>query len=162
MNEQNQFNQQNQNQAQNQKVDQAVVEAAEFKTVVNGKVVSINQAQAVLEAQEASVKQSGIQQAHDNSTEPVQAGQKAQGQRTASSSDESARQAEMYVKQVNVQSGQKELEQHMNQSGQQAQSEAQKIQQEAQQSLQQSQSKESQQATQQAQSKAKAKNQGGQ
>lgn len=155
MNENNQFNKQNQ--AKNQEPDQAVVEASEFKTVVNGKVVSINQAQAAMEAQEANVQQTGIQEAQNNSSEPVQAGQK--GKRTASSSNESARQAEMKIKQVNVQSGQKELEQHMNQGSSQSQmqSEAEKIQQEAQTSLKQSQT----QASQSAQAKAKAKNQAG-
>lgn len=158
MNENNQFqNSQNQQAKQNQEVNQEVVEAAEFKTVVNGKVVSIKQAQAAQEAQEANVKQTGIQQAHDNSSEPVQAGQKAQGQRTASSSNESARQAEMNIKQVNVQSGQQELEKHMQSGSSQAQSEAEKIQAEAQQSLQNSKA----QSTQSAQMKAKAKNQAG-
>ncbi|MBT2728392.1 hypothetical protein J7E63_15795 [Bacillus sp. ISL-75] len=138
----NQKSNQSYNQASNQEPNQAAVENSEFKTVVNGKVVSVNQAQAALEAQEAAVTKTGIQEAHSNHSEPVQAGQ--QGKTTASSNNETMK-SETKIKQVNVQSGQSELETHMNQAGQ---SEAQKMQAEAQQQVQQS--------AQAAQAKAKA------
>jgi hypothetical protein len=102
------------NQTQGQKVNQAAIEAAEAKTVINGKVVPISQAQTAMETAEANVTKTGIQQAHDNSSEPVQAGQEAQN-----ASSQSATQAQVNVKQANVQSGQTELETHMNQAGQQ-------------------------------------------
>lgn len=85
-------------------------EASELKTVVNGKVVPLKQAMAAEAAYNATVKQTGIQQAHNNSTESVQAGQVASQQTTNAASQQAAQQT---VKQVNVQSGQAELEQHM-------------------------------------------------
>lgn len=137
-----------QNQANNQQIDQAIIEAAEAKTVLNGKVVSINQAQAAQEAFEAANTKTGIQAHHSNQSEAVQAGQKAQGQTTAATTSEAAKQAEMKIKQANVQSGQAHLEQHINQG---AQSENEKLQQEAQESFKASQT----QASQPAQTKAK-------
>jgi hypothetical protein len=97
---------------------------AEAYTIVNGKRVSLKQAQAGMEAQEANVTKTGIQQAHDNHTEPVQAGQTAKSQ-----TDQTAQLAEQYnlqsVRQANVQSGQQALEQHMQQAQQQQAQQAQ-------------------------------------
>ena len=114
------------NQANNQKVNQEAIKASEAKTVVNGKVVSIKQAQAALEAAEAAQTATGVQSYHSNHTEAVAAGQT--GKTTPSSSDESARQAEVAIKQGNIQSGQSHLNEHMQQAGQ---SQAEKMHQEA-------------------------------
>lgn len=124
----NQQNQQAQNQGQNQAVDKQAIEEAEGFTIVNGKKVPLEQARAAMEQEEQRIKTTGIRDVHNNQTEPVQSGQKAEQQTTASSA--SARQSEMNVKQGNVQSGQKELEQAMN--GTQAQQQTQQQQQAAQ------------------------------
>jgi hypothetical protein len=116
--------QQNQqtNQAANQN-SEAVAKAhseiqnnAEAKTVVGGKVVSLSAAQNAEAHAEANMKQTGIQAHHDNSSEPVQAGQVAsqQGRTTASSNQENMNKT---VNPVNVQSGQEHLNQAMNASG---------------------------------------------
>ena len=86
----------------------------ETYTVINGKRVSLKQAQAAQEAQEAAATKTGIQEAHNNHTEAVKAG--AKGTQTQSQQTQ-----QQTVKQGNVQSGQQELEQHMQQAGQQIQ-----------------------------------------
>lgn len=92
-------------------------QAIEPKTVVNGKVVPLKQAQSAEAMFEGSVKQTGIQQAHNNSTEPVQSGQVAQNsQQNAMAKGLSAENKAQNLQQLNVanvQSGQAELEQHM-------------------------------------------------
>jgi hypothetical protein len=86
------------------------------KTVVNGKVVPLKFAQAAESAFDESNRQSGVQAHHDNSSESVPAGQVAsRSQSTAESAEVQAQ-----VKKANVQSGQKELEKHMNQAQQQS------------------------------------------
>lgn len=47
-------------------------------TIVDGKRVSLKQAQQAHEAVEANVKSTGVTQEHDNTSEPVQAGKTAQ------------------------------------------------------------------------------------
>lgn len=105
----------NQNAEAIAKAHQEAAKAAELKTVVNGKVVPLKDAQAAEASFNASVNQTGIQEAHNNATEPVQAGNVAsqQGQ-SAQATSQNAAQAN--VRQANVQSGQAELEQHMNQA----------------------------------------------
>ncbi|HSW76107.1 MAG TPA: hypothetical protein VLG50_03640 [Candidatus Saccharimonadales bacterium] len=83
-------------------------EASERKTVVNGKVVPLKQAQAAEAAFNATVKQTGVQAHHANTTEAVQAGQVASQQTNAASQA-----AQQTVKQANVQSAQAHMEQHM-------------------------------------------------
>jgi hypothetical protein len=81
---------------------------AEAKTVVNGKVVSLKAAQQAEKAAAEQRNQTGITEAQNNKTEAVNAGQKAKN-----ASQAAARTEQLNVKNVNVQSGQKELEQHM-------------------------------------------------
>jgi hypothetical protein len=149
------------NQATNQN-EQAMDEAY---TVINGKRVSLKQAQQAQEAQENQATQTGIQQAHDNSTEAVKAG--AKGKQTRA---QQTQQTQQTVKQGNIQSGQQELEQHVQQSGQQAQQQAQQQGQTPNQALEQKaqqfnevtkldQHNEATQQGQQARAKAKTKNQ---
>lgn len=92
---------------------------AEAKTVVNGKIVSITQAQQAEAAANAAMKQTGIRDIHNNVTEPVEAGQVAsqqqqqgqqqQGQATTASTGNVN--YEQTVK--HVQSGQQHLEEHI-------------------------------------------------
>lgn len=82
----------------------------EPKTVVNGKVVPINKAQAAEAARENNVTKTGIQQAHDNSTEPVQSGKTAKNAATQQTTQQQT------IRQSNMQSGQQEMEQHINQA----------------------------------------------
>jgi hypothetical protein len=107
------MNEQNQN---NQKINQAhseAAKAAEPKTVLNGKVVSLQQAQAAEAAFNQTQNQTGIQAHHDNSTEAVDAGAVAKNQtgREASAAQMYNQQA---IRQTNVQSGQQEVEKHLN------------------------------------------------
>ena len=66
----NSANQNNQASGQNQQTND------ETYTVINGKRVSLKQAQAAQEAQEAQATKTGIQKAHNNHTEAVKAGEK--------------------------------------------------------------------------------------
>lgn len=71
----------------------------EAKTVVNGKVVPLSQAQQMEQQAAQQATQTGIQAQHDNNTQAVQAGQVASGAQPME--DEALR-----IKQGNVQSGQ--------------------------------------------------------
>jgi hypothetical protein len=95
VNKNNQANQQaNQ---QNVKVDQ--------KTVVNGKVVSLKQAQQMEEQfNQQQGQQTGIQAHHNNDSESVPAGQVAQNQNMVQAEQQQV------VNQTNLQSGQSHLE----------------------------------------------------
>jgi hypothetical protein len=92
-------------------------QAAEPKTVVNGKVVALKEAQAAETAADQEIKKTGIRQAHDNSTEPVQAGMIAhdtQSQRLqALQQDQTVQAQQQAIRQADVQSGQNELEKAM-------------------------------------------------
>lgn len=83
---------------------------AEAKTVLNGKVVSISQAQKAEAAYEQQNNQTGIQAHHDNSSESVQAGQVAKNSSLQQATQQTIRESEK-------QSGQQHLEQAMNASG---------------------------------------------
>lgn len=109
----NQANQTN-NQASSQG-NQAAQKAAEPMTVLNGQVMSVKDAQRALEIAEMSATKTGIQSIHDNSTEPVQAGQEAQENK------QDPQPTQVNVRQANVQSAQGHMDQHV----QSAQSEAQ-------------------------------------
>jgi hypothetical protein len=119
----------NENQNTN-KINQANSEAAakaEPKTVINGKVVSLQQAQAMEQAFNESVSKTGIQAHHDNSTEAVNAGEVA---KSASTAEAGAAQQynQQAIKQTDVQSGQahlQEFEGQAHQAQQQAQQHAQ-------------------------------------
>lgn len=117
--------------------------AEEAYTVINGKRVSLSQAQAAEAAKENSVTKTGVQQSHDNSSEPVKAGARAKQTKA-----QQQQQQQQTVKTVNIQSGQQELEQHMQQAGQQAGQQA--VQQEL---------KESMEQVQQTKARARTKNQ---
>ena len=135
-----QSNQTLQSNQTNKQSGQAMEEAY---TVINGKRVSLSQAQAAQEAQERQAElRTGIQKTHDNSTEAVKAG--AKGKQTQSQQQQ---QPQHVVKTANIQSGQQELEQHMQQKGQTS---TQALDQQAQQQAEQAQ---------QAKTRAKAKNQ---
>lgn len=95
-------------------------QAAEAKTVVNGKVVPLSQAQAAEAAFEAMNYQTGIQAHHDNSTEAVAAGQVAQESQQASGNQQMNQQTGASIRQGNVQSGQQHLEGLATQTGQAA------------------------------------------
>ena len=73
--QQSQSNGQNQSNQQNQG-NQTSLE----RTIVNGKVVPLSEAQAMEEQFNKQNTSTGIQQHHDNSSEAVQAGQVAQNQ----------------------------------------------------------------------------------
>lgn len=89
------------NQANNQANQQSNQDLQ--KTVVNGKVVSLKQAQQMQEQFEKQNNQTGIQAHHNNQSESVQAGETAQNSNLVNS------QVEMNVKQTEVQSGQSHL-----------------------------------------------------
>lgn len=118
-----------------EKINQANSEAAaqmEPKTVINGKVVSLQQAQMAEEAFNQTMSQSGIQAHHSNASEAVNAGDVA---KSASTAEASAAQVynQAAVKQADVQSGQAHLESHMPTAEQAAQKAAQAAAQAAQQ-----------------------------
>lgn len=93
--------------------------AAEPKTVINGKVVPLKYAQAAEASLEESITQSGIREAHNNASEPVQAGAIAQDTTQAHRAELMEQREQMQaVKAADIQSGQQELEQHMNQAQQ--------------------------------------------
>jgi hypothetical protein len=95
-------------------------QAAEAKTVVNGKVVPLSAAQAAEAAFETMNTQTGIQAHHDNSSEAVAAGQVAQQSQQAASQQQMNQQTGAAVRQANVQSGQQHLEGLATQTGQEA------------------------------------------
>jgi hypothetical protein len=95
----NQANQQN-NQQANQQNSQDLQ-----KTVVNGKVVSLKQAQQIEEQfNQQQAQQTGIQAHHNNDSESVPAGQVAQNQNMMQQAEQQA-----MINQTNLQSGQSHL-----------------------------------------------------
>jgi hypothetical protein len=76
------------------------------KTVVNGKVVSLKQAQQIEEQFNQQGQQTGIQAHHNNDSESVPAGQVAQNQNMVQSHSEQ----QAVINQTNLQSGQSHLE----------------------------------------------------
>jgi len=106
--------------------------ASEAKTVVNGKVVSVKDAQAAEQQARQAALRTGIQAHQDNNTDAVQAGQMASG------ASMNQAQETLNIKQVNVQSGQAHLDQQMNQA-QQGMTEQEHIQQQLQKQAQQAQ-----------------------
>lgn len=92
----------NENQANNQ-TNQANVQAnAEAKTVVNGKVVSLNEALQAEQQAAQQAQQTGIQAHHSNHSEAVQAGQTAQNAAQQQPTN-------LNIRQANVQSGQSHM-----------------------------------------------------
>jgi hypothetical protein len=89
---------------------------AEAKTVVGGKVVSITAAQEAAKAAEAAAKTTGVQEHHNNSSEPVQAGQVASQEGKTTASSNQANMQTQNIKSANVQSG-SEMSNAMNASG---------------------------------------------
>lgn len=96
------------NQTANQAANQQTTQNVEAVTVVNGKVVSLDQARQAAQAAEAAATQTGIQAHHSNHTEAVQAGQ------VAKQSSAQTQQSTQSIRQVNVQSGGSEMEKAMN------------------------------------------------
>lgn len=120
---------QSQNTQNNQKINQAnneAAKAAEPKTVLNGKVVSLQQAQAMEEAFNQTQNKTGIQAHHDNSTEAVNAGQVASQSMSTAEAGAAQQYNQQAIKQTDVQSGQAHLQefegqaQQMTQQAQQA------------------------------------------
>lgn len=106
MNEKNnQASNQENHQANQQGVQQNHSEDLQ-KTVVNGKVVSLKQAQQMEEQFNKQSNQTGIQAHHNNQSESVPAGQNAQNQNM----NVQGQNQQQYVNQANVQSGQSHLE----------------------------------------------------
>jgi hypothetical protein len=93
------------NQAQNQ------TNVYEAKTVVNGKVVPVSQAQAAEQQAAQQAQQTGVQAHHSNNSEAVQAGQTAAGATNVNAEQEALR-----IKQANVQSGQSHMTGQANQT----------------------------------------------
>jgi len=81
----------------------------EAKTVVNGKVVSLQEALEAEKAMNQQAKQTGVTEAQNNHTEAVQAGEVAQNAQVQQEQTHS-------IKQANVQSGQAELEKNLKSS----------------------------------------------
>lgn len=104
------------NQTANQAANQQNSQNNEAVTVVNGKVVSLEQARMAAQAAEAAATQTGIQAHHSNHTEAVQAGQ------VAKQSSAQTQQSTQSIRQVNVQSGGANMEQALNQTPAEAQS----------------------------------------
>lgn len=102
------------NEASIESNSQKITQAAEAKTVVNGKVVSLEQAKQAIAESEARNTQTGIQSHHDNSTEAVPSGQFAQQQTKATQYQEQT------IRNANVQSGGEHMQQSMNQTQQQS------------------------------------------
>ena len=109
----NQGIQQSQSTGQNQSQKQSQGNQASLeRTIVNGKVVPLNEVQAMEEQFNKQNTSTGIQQHHDNSSEAVQAGQVASQQ---------LQQQEPTIRQANLQSGQSYLSQNNGQAQSQAQ-----------------------------------------
>jgi hypothetical protein len=83
----------------------------EAKTVVNGKMVPLQDALQAEQSLNQQAKQTGITEAHNNHTEAVQAGEVAQNAQGLQQNQEVQN-----IKQANVQSGQAELEKHIKSS----------------------------------------------
>ena len=94
----------------NQKMNQQNVHP-EAKTIVNGKVVKVEDALQAEQALNQQNKQTGITEAQNNHTEAVQAGEVAQNAQGLQQNQEFGA-----VKQSDVQSGQAELEKHLKSS----------------------------------------------
>jgi hypothetical protein len=117
------------NQANNQQVQQMIQQQNELKTVVNGKVVPLQEAQVGEELFNNQNTQTGIQDHHDNTTEAVQSGQVAQNMQQAfSEAMTNLENAKSFMNQANVQSGQQHLESFMKQAQQEIQQAQQQIQ----------------------------------
>jgi hypothetical protein len=134
------MNQQNQQMSEQQLQQelQNIRQNTEAKTVVNGKEVPLKEALKAEELFNEQNTQTGINQAHDNSSEAVKAGGFAQNtqQQGMQQSQMQGQQQSKLVKQSDVQSGQKEVEKHLEQAKQQVQQEEQQAQQQAQQKQQ--------------------------
>ena len=122
----------NQKAQQDPQLAQQIAKDNELKTILNGKEVPLQEAQAAEEAFNQQNTQTGIQAHHDNSSEAVQVGQVGQNSAAMLNQEYAKAQA---VKQSEVQSGQSHLEQH-SQNAASMQSEAQKKLQEDQQAIQ--------------------------
>jgi hypothetical protein len=123
---------------QKQQELQNIRQNTEAKTVVNGKEVPLKEALKAEELFNEQNTQTGINQAHDNSSEAVKAGGFAQNmQQQGMQQNQMQGQQSQIVKQSDVQSGQQELEKHLEQAKQQVQQEEQQAQQQAQQQKQQ-------------------------
>jgi hypothetical protein len=83
----------------------------EAKTVVNGKIVKLEDALEAEKAMNQQNKQTGVTDIYNNDTEAVQAGEVAQNAQGLQQNQE-----EQTIKQTNVQSGQAELERHLKSS----------------------------------------------
>lgn len=123
---------------QKQQELQKIRQNTEAKTVVNGKEVPLKEALKAEELFNEQNTQTGITQAHDNSSEAVKAGGFAQNTQQAQQQQTQGQQSKI-VKQSDVQSGQKEIEKHLEQARQQVLQEEQQAQQQAQQTQQQTQ-----------------------
>ena len=124
--------QQNQQMSQQQMQQelQKIRQNTEAKTVVNGKEVPLKEALKAEELFNEQNTQTGINQAHDNSSESVKAGGFAQNMQQQEAQQMQGQQVQK-IKQADVQSGQKELEKHLEQAKQQVQQEEQQAQQQA-------------------------------
>jgi hypothetical protein len=124
--------QQNQQMSEQQKQQelQKIRQNNEAKTVVNGKEVPLKESLKAEELYNEQNTQTGINQAHDNSSEAVKAGGFAQNmQQQGMQQNQMQGQQSQIVKQSDVQSGQQELEKHLEQAKQQVQQEEQQKQQ---------------------------------
>jgi hypothetical protein len=110
----------NENQNQAQTNNQSSNEATQAYTIVNGKRVTIEQAQAAMKAAEAQVTQTGVTDQHSNHSEPVQTGQTAQSSASAQQNN-AAQTQQARINPVNNQSAQAHMEQHINQAQNQGQ-----------------------------------------
>jgi hypothetical protein len=94
----------------NEKLNQAGQNVhPEAKTIVNGKTVSLEEAVKAEQSLNEQVKQTGVNESHNNNTEAVQAGATAQNAQVQQEQTHS-------IKQSNVQSGQAELEKQLKSS----------------------------------------------
>jgi hypothetical protein len=125
------------NEQMNQQQLEEIRKNNEAKTVVNGKEVPLKEALKAEELYNEQNTQTGITQAHDNSSEAVKAGGFAQNmQQQEMQQTQMQGQQVQKIKQSDVQSGQKEVEQLLGQAQQQVQQEEQQAQQQAQQKQQ--------------------------
>jgi hypothetical protein len=83
----------------------------EAKTVVNGKVVPVQDALQAEQSMNQQAKQTGVNESHNNNTEAVQAGATSQNAQGLQQNQEVQN-----IKQTNVQSGQAELEKQLKSS----------------------------------------------
>ncbi len=99
----------NVNQQMNEQQAQQIQQQNEAKTVINGKEVTLKEAQQAEQSLNQQAKQTGINESHNNHTEAVQAGEVAQNAQVQQEQTHS-------IKQSNVQSGQAELEKQLKSS----------------------------------------------